>query len=645
MKLHFLRTACLILALSGSTFAAPLRIPVWPGEAAPNGDDTTSPATTALTLYRPEHPNGCAMIICPGGGYGRLVAGPEGSGIARWLNQHGITGLVLEYRLPQGKSEVPLLDAQRAIRLARANASEWNINPNRLGIIGFSAGGHLGSTAITHFDGGSATAGDPVERFSSRPDFAVLVYPVITMGELTHVGSRANLLGPNFTTESINRFSSEKQVTAQTPPTFLAHAKDDKLVSPENSRLFAAALKSKNVPVEYLELDNGGHGLNGYKGPSWDAWQSNSLQWLTAQGFLAAKAQPAPKIISAIDPQVLSGLSPLNWIHTTNAVHSSVCGASLKLAFVDTKRVDINVDTARFHYSNPGRYPIVAWTVNNGPIQTHQLVAGETSITLSDSVANPFIDFYIKGLSPIEDRFTGDVPPNALTITGFLIDPNGKILAAPKPNPLWLNIGDSILSGDGAALAAKQGRPTNDLWAASDDARASYGYLLSQHYGYRESRLAFGGYAWAGGMAKNPQVADLIDQLTSTTSRLTGDKLVPCPEVVLINLGENRASNAEHIIAALGKLRLRTNAETKIIVMIPISGKARDEITRAVATYLQTSKDAHTHLLDLGSITFDTCDGQHPTVAGHQIIFSAALPHLNLLNISAPRSRSANGKN
>lgn len=640
-----------LLSLLGLASADPLRVNVWPDKEAPNGDGTTSPATTSLTVYQAEHPNGAAMIICPGGGYGGLVTGPEGKGIAQWLNQHDITGLVLEYRLPKGRAAVPLLDAQRAIRLARANAAEWKIDPKRLGIIGFSAGGHLASTAITHFDAGEGKSTDPVHRQSSRPDFGVLVYPVISMGPLAHGGSRNNLLGPNPTPEALDLYSNEKQVTAQTPPTFLAHAFDDKLVTPENSRVFAAALKAKGVHHEYLELPNGGHGLNGYKGPSWDAWQAACLKWLEAEGLISSKALKVPaeqipegmnkpnfiprgnpiRIISSTDPKVLAGLSPLNWIRTSDGIHSPVCGASFKLAFADTKFVAIKVDTARLNYPSPTRFPIIAWTVNNGPLQTHQLAAGESTITLSDSVANPVIDFHIKGLSPFEDRFRDDVPANALSITKFLLDPKGSILPAPKSAPLWLNLGDSILSGDGAALAAKQGRPANDLWAASDDARASYGYLLATHYGHRESRLAFGGYAWTGGGGGNPQVAGLIDQLTSTTSRLTGDKLVPCPDVVLINLGENGAPKPEPVLAALTKLRLRTRPDTKVIVMIPVSGKARTEITAAVNTYLQTSKDAHTHLVDLGSIPFDTCDGQHPTAAGHKAIYQAAIPHLDKL--------------
>jgi acetyl esterase/lipase len=214
------------------------------------------------------------------------VTGPEGHGIAEWLNAHGIIGVVLEYRLPNGKTAVPLLDAQRAMRIVRARAKEWDCDPKRIGIIGFSAGGHVASTAATHFDAGKAGAADPFERISSRPDFAVLVYPVISMGEKGHGGSRNNLLGPNATPQLIALYSNELQVTAQTPPAFLAHAKDDSMVSPDNSLMFYQALLAHQVPAKYLELASGGHGLNGYHGPMWDAWQTESLAWLASIGMI-----------------------------------------------------------------------------------------------------------------------------------------------------------------------------------------------------------------------------------------------------------------------------------------------------------------------------------------------------------------------
>lgn len=167
-------------------------------------------------------------------------------------------------------------------------AAEWNIKPDRIGIIGFSAGGHLASTAETHYDAGDANAADPIERVSCRPDFAALIYPVVSMGPTTHGGSKHNLLGPNPTPELIDRFSNEKQVTDRTPPTFLAHAKNDTVVIPENSRDLYAALKAHNVPAEYLELPDGGHGLNGYQGPHWDAWQKRLIEWLAEQKITVA---------------------------------------------------------------------------------------------------------------------------------------------------------------------------------------------------------------------------------------------------------------------------------------------------------------------------------------------------------------------
>ena len=259
----------------------PEKVLLW-GDEAPVDDGKFEKANATITVYRPPKPNGTAAVICPGGGYGGLVTGAEGSGIAQWLNGHGITGIVLEYRLPHGRPSVPLLDAQRAIRMARSNAEAWGIDPKRIGIIGFSAGGHLASTAATHFDDGTAGAADPVARMGCRPDFAILVYPVISMGEKGHGGSKQNLLGPNPSPEKVKLFSNEKQVTARTSPTFLAHALDDKVVSPDNSRLFYEALQKQKVPSQYLELPSGDHGLNGYKGPMWDAWQSGSLSWLAS---------------------------------------------------------------------------------------------------------------------------------------------------------------------------------------------------------------------------------------------------------------------------------------------------------------------------------------------------------------------------
>jgi acetyl esterase/lipase len=283
----------------------PPRISLW-NNHAPIDLKKFAEGDAWITVHRPEKGNGTAVVICPGGGYGTLVTGGEGHGIAQWLNRHGITGVVLEYRLPAGRAFVPLLDAQRAIRTVRANAKDWGVNPTRVGIMGFSAGGHLASTAGTHFDEGDADAADPVNRLGCRPDFMILVYPVITMDDTTHRGSRSRLLGDAPSEELIELFSNEKQVSAKTPPTFLAHAVDDKPVPIEHSRVFHKALQTHQVPSKLLELPSGGHGLNGYQGPMWDAWQEQSLAWLEQLQKKSASStkplDPVGKIAATLEP-------------------------------------------------------------------------------------------------------------------------------------------------------------------------------------------------------------------------------------------------------------------------------------------------------------------------------------------------------
>jgi acetyl esterase/lipase len=282
---HVLVLAAFAIFGPGSRAAEPERLKLWNG-TAPVDDGKTEKAEAWITVHRAEKPNGAAAVICPGGGYGGLVTGPEGHGIAKWLNGHGVTGVVLEYRLPKGRPFVPLMDAQRAIRTIRAHAKDWHVDPAKVGIIGFSAGGHLASTAGTHFDDGDAKAEDPVERLGCRPDFMVLVYPVISMGEKGHGGSRTNLLGAKPDAKLVDLFSNEKQVTAKTPPAFMAHPKDDTVVVPANSAMFFEALQKNKVEAKYLVLPSGGHGLNGYKGPMWDAWQEQSLEWLRERKML-----------------------------------------------------------------------------------------------------------------------------------------------------------------------------------------------------------------------------------------------------------------------------------------------------------------------------------------------------------------------
>ncbi len=263
---------------------------LWPkGAPGANGEQPTDKPAITVHLAPPEKANGAAVIICPGGGYGALMMSYEGHDIATWLNEQGVAGIVLQYRIAPYKHPAPLLDAQRAMRTVRSHAAEWKLDPQRIGIIGFSAGGHVASTLGTHYDAGNPAATDPVDRVSCRPDFMLLVYPVITMGPKTHAGSRENLLGKNPTQELIDQLSNEKQVTAQTPPAFLAHSKLDKLVPVEDSSLFYNALKAKGVEAEFLELPTGDHGLGCGKGPEWTEWQTKCLEWLKKNKFMEKK--------------------------------------------------------------------------------------------------------------------------------------------------------------------------------------------------------------------------------------------------------------------------------------------------------------------------------------------------------------------
>ena len=227
------------------------------------------------------------MIVLPGGGYGGL-ADHENQPIARWLNTLGITAVVLRYRLgPRYHHPIPLADAARAIRTVRSRAEKWGIHPQRIGILGFSAGGHLAATASTHFDDGDAQAADPVDRFSSRPDVSVLLYPVITMSEpFTHVGSRTNLLGEKPSAELIELLSNEKQVTGRTPPAFLFHTVGDGSVPVENSVMYATALRRAGVPFEMHLYEKGQHGVGLAEGdPILRTWTERCAAWLATKGI------------------------------------------------------------------------------------------------------------------------------------------------------------------------------------------------------------------------------------------------------------------------------------------------------------------------------------------------------------------------
>lgn len=243
-----------------------------------------------LFVYLPDKSNntGAAVIICPGGGYHVEAIQHEGFMIAEYLKQHGIAGIVLKYRLPYGQHEIPLTDALHSIRYVRSKAAEWGIDPARVGIAGSSAGGHLASTAGTHYDLGDPVAADPLARLSSRPDFMLLLYPVISFDEkIGHMGSRQNLIGTTNDWKLASKYSNELHVNAQTPPAFLVLADDDKTVDPENSIRFYQAMQKQNIPAEMHIFHQGGHGfgMNKINKPV-EQWPDIFVQWMKSMNFI-----------------------------------------------------------------------------------------------------------------------------------------------------------------------------------------------------------------------------------------------------------------------------------------------------------------------------------------------------------------------
>lgn len=275
-----------------SSQAQGLIVPLWP-DGVPNAKPSSAnelaektdciriskvtEPTLEVYLPAPAHANGKAVLICPGGGYRILAYDKEGTDIAEWLNGQGIAGIVLKYRLPDDESNLepqlsPLMDAQRGMELIRENADNWNIKPNKVGVMGFSAGGHLASTLSTHFDAGN------------KPDFSILIYPVITMkSDYTHSGSRENLIGTNPDESMINFYSNELQVTKETPATFIMHSGDDEAVPVENTLQYYKALNDNNVPAEIHLYPMGGHGYGLALGRErLENWSRHLADWLKA---------------------------------------------------------------------------------------------------------------------------------------------------------------------------------------------------------------------------------------------------------------------------------------------------------------------------------------------------------------------------
>jgi len=288
---HFYKSVLVSFWLAGFALGAPapkMEL-LWPGGApgALGNDDADRPS---LTIYLPQT-NGMqsGVVVCPGGGYGVLAVDHEGKQIADWLNARGVAAFVLRYRLgPRYHHPIELGDAQRALRFVRSHAAEYGIATDKIGIWGFSAGGHLASTAGTHFDSGNASAADPIDRVSSRPDFMILAYPVISLAtQYVHRGSLRNLLGENPDPQLAASLSNETQVTPQTPPTFLFHTTTDSGVPVENSVLFYLALRKAGVPAEIHIYEQGPHGVGlALFDPILSAWSRQLEPWMRLHGWM-----------------------------------------------------------------------------------------------------------------------------------------------------------------------------------------------------------------------------------------------------------------------------------------------------------------------------------------------------------------------
>ena len=291
--------ACFLLMMNTSQISAqylPLYKKIPNYIAAPNEEAISDngvyiiskvsvPAYTFFSAGEEGAPKPC-VVICPGGGYGILASQHEGTDVANYFNSIGVHAVVLKYRIPSSAHQVdkkyaPLQDAQKAIQLVRRNARKWNVDPAKVGIMGFSAGGHLAASLASHYQDKQIKS-----SFSLRPDFQILIYPVISFGKFTHKGSRNNLLGKDTTAQYIDYFSNELQVNAKTPKAFLVHAKNDMAVPIENSWMYRDALKKYGIPVQLFEFEKGGHGFGMVNTTSEIAWPSKLTEWLKQENIL-----------------------------------------------------------------------------------------------------------------------------------------------------------------------------------------------------------------------------------------------------------------------------------------------------------------------------------------------------------------------
>ena len=238
-----------------------------------------------------DHRSKAAMVVCPGGGYGAVATGIEGVPAAKWLQKNGITAVLLRYRLKPYRHPVPMMDVQRALQFTRARAAEWGLDPKKIGVMGFSAGGHLASTATVHHKAADPKSNDPVEQVSSRPDFSVLIYPVIAVSPPhAHMGSSKNLLGPEPGEEELALMSTHTQVNKQTPPTLLVHSRDDNEVPFKNSELFYEALQKNGIKSKLLGYEKGKHAYAmGRRGTDSAEWPDECLKWFAEIGVISGE--------------------------------------------------------------------------------------------------------------------------------------------------------------------------------------------------------------------------------------------------------------------------------------------------------------------------------------------------------------------
>jgi acetyl esterase/lipase len=319
------------LALAGSALAQQ-EILLWPN-GAPEAKGTASTDKPAIVPFPASKPNGAAVLVFPGGAYVGLAFDKEGTAVAQWLQGQGISGFVVRYRYTPYHHPVEMRDAQRAIRWVRANAAKYGIDTARVGVLGFSAGGHLASTVSTHYDNGNPAATDSIDRHGCRPAFSILGYPVITMqAALTHGQSRDALLGTNPAPSQalLDSLSNEKQVTVKSPPAFLFHATDDGLVRIENPQSYYDSCLKKGVPATFMKFDHGGHGFGMADGkfqapsdPVLHRWCDSSLKWLDKQGFLTPKTS---SLLSSPAHPALPARAPLLLLQAPSGTASDALG-------------------------------------------------------------------------------------------------------------------------------------------------------------------------------------------------------------------------------------------------------------------------------------------------------------------------------